>query len=80
MAPKKDPSQLSTNPKTVRELQRRQNKTGFAAEIMKAKRNDDAAILYAKKQLKLTPAWINATPEDQVQQLTDCTKTVTTNR
>lgn len=56
---------LSSNRNTQKELQRRKNKTGFAERLMKAKRNDAAAWEWAKKQLKKSEAYKDASPEEQ---------------
>lgn len=80
MAPKKDPAQLSTNPRTVRERERRQKKTGFDEKYLKAQRADAAAIDYAKKKLKLSSEWLAANSEDQARQLAECAKKTTEER
>jgi hypothetical protein len=64
MAPKKLHA-LSTNVNTKRERDRRAKKTGWDKKLMKAKRNDDAAIDYQKKITKKSKEFENAIPEEQ---------------
>ena len=66
---RKSPEERSKVLNTVRELQRRYNKTGFAAKLEAAKRADNAAFDYAKKKLRATNTWKNASPDEQTSML-----------
>ncbi len=61
----RDTAMLSTNPHTQRERERRAKKSGLDKRIDNAKRADSAAWDYAKKKLKATAKYINASEQEQ---------------
>lgn len=60
MAPKKDPSQLSTNKHTQNERKRRANKTGFERKLLNLQRANQGKIDYQAKKIKKSDAYIVA--------------------
>jgi hypothetical protein len=76
MAPKKDPSQLSTNKHTQNERKRRANKTGYEKQLLNLKRANQGKIEYQVKKIKKSDAYATADEAERQQMLENSKNTV----